>query len=51
MKKLKELATRFGGMFAAFALVIGMVSAQPATCIIIFHQPKVPQGMDKFIKK
>jgi len=51
MKKLKELGIKFGGMFAAFALVIGIVTAQATTCLIFFHQPKVPEGMRKFQKK
>lgn len=50
MKRLKGLTTRFGGVFAAFALAVGVISAQPAMCVIIFHQPKVPEGMSKFLK-
>lgn len=50
MKKLKALMLRFGGMFAALALAVGVTSTA-AICVIVFHQPKVPQGMSKFLKE
>jgi len=53
VKKLRTYITKvgfnIGGLLAAFALAIGVASTQ-AICIIIFHQPKVPQGMERFKK-
>ncbi|MCL2250175.1 MAG: cyclic lactone autoinducer peptide [Oscillospiraceae bacterium] len=50
MKKLRELTTRFGGTLAALALMVG-VDAVGAGCLLFFHQPKVPQGMSKYVGK
>lgn len=47
MKKLSAVAMKLGGLFASLALVLGVTSSQ-AVCIALFHQPKVPQGMEKF---
>jgi len=49
MKKLRTLALRFGVMITSVALFMGSVSAQ-ATCVAVYHQPKVPQSMEKFKK-
>ena len=47
--KLSKLGLKFGGMAAAFVLMMGVTSTQ-SMCFMVFHQPKVPQGMSKFIK-
>jgi len=49
MKKLKILLMVFGGLLASLALSMGVASAH-ALCVYNFHQPKVPQGMNKFRK-
>jgi len=49
MKKLSVVAIRLGGLLASLALVLGVASSN-ATCVMAFHQPKVPQGMSKFAK-
>jgi len=50
MKKLRTSMKKFGGLFAAFALMLGVASAG-AFCMIIFHQPEVPAGINKLIKR
>jgi len=50
MKKFKAILMRFGGLLAAFALMVGVASTS-AICIIFYHQPKVPSGMSKFKRK
>jgi cyclic lactone autoinducer peptide len=50
MKKIKVAVTLFFTLLTTLALTIGVVSAG-AHCAIVFHQPKVPQGMDKFKKR
>ena len=48
MKKLKSSLVKWSGLgVSALALVVGVASANSA-CLFWFHQPKVPQGMDKF---
>ena len=37
----------YGGTYAAFALIVGIATANSA-CEIIWHQPKEPSAMDKF---
>jgi len=49
MKQLRKLCRKFGRIFAATALFAGVASAAPI-CVMIFHQPKVPEGMGKFMK-
>jgi cyclic lactone autoinducer peptide len=50
MKLIKAIGTRSGEALAAVALKAG-ISSTKAICFLVFHQPKVPQGMDKFIEK
>ena len=50
MKLIKMIGTRSGEALAAVALKAG-VSSTKAICFLVFHQPKVPKGMDKFIEK
>jgi len=49
MKKNKAVVMKLGGLLASLALVLGVASTQVA-CVMVFHQPKVPQGMSKFRK-
>jgi len=49
MKNMKSAVLKWSGVLASLALIVGTVSVQPM-CWFWFHQPKVPQGMDKFIK-
>lgn len=44
-----RFVTKFGGMFAAFALVIATVSANSA-CIWITHQPELPNEVKNLRK-
>ena len=47
MKKLNTILLKLGGLFAAFALMLGVASTT-AMCIIFYHQPIVPVGIEKF---
>ena len=49
MKNLKAAVLKWGGVLASLALVAGTISVKPM-CFFWFHQPKVPQGMEKFTK-
>lgn len=49
MKLVKSFSAEvFMKLFAALALLVG-VSSMSQACFLAFNQPKVPQGMDKFI--
>jgi cyclic lactone autoinducer peptide len=50
MKKFVAIGIKLSGLLASLALFFGVVSAH-STCYAFFYQPKVPQGMSKFIKK
>lgn len=49
MKKLKNFWGLFGSSLAAFALVVGTLSANSA-CALYFHQPKVPVELNRLKK-
>ncbi|MEI6579833.1 MAG: cyclic lactone autoinducer peptide [Eubacteriales bacterium] len=49
MKKFQGALLKWGSLVASLALFVGVSSAQ-AACCWWFHQPKVPQGMEKFKK-
>jgi len=49
MKRLKSLLMVAGALLTSVALTIGVASAG-AYCMVIFHQPKVPQGMSKYLQ-
>ena len=49
MKVLKSISGKSAALFASLALLIGIVSVNSA-CFCWFHQPVVPQGMNKFKK-
>ncbi len=44
MNKFKKFLSLFGSSLAAFALVIGTLSANSA-CALYLHQPKVPERL------
>jgi len=47
MNRLRAIIIKLSGLLAALALAVGVASAG-AICILIFHQPKIPEGMRKF---
>jgi len=47
--KITKLLVKYSGLFTAFALMVGVASSADY-CMIFFHQPKIPQGMNKFMK-
>ena len=48
MRKIKVFITRKGGVALSFmAILVGIASVNSA-CMLWYHQPKVPQGMEKF---
>lgn len=47
MKKVKNLAAKLSAFVPAIALLIGVMSANSA-CLIYYHQPEVPSGMDAY---
>ncbi len=49
MGKIKGIALKWGSLVASLALFVG-VTASTQACFWWFHQPKVPQGMEKFTK-
>ena len=44
-----KLVTKFGGLFAALAVIIASVSANSA-CMWISHQPELPEDVKKLRK-
>ena len=50
MNKVKVTAFKMATMVSSLALMLGVASIEPR-CVAWFHQPKVPQGMEKFRKK
>ena len=49
MKQVKQAIIKIAGLMASFALVLGVTTATSA-CSWWYHQPKLPEGMDKFKK-
>ena len=49
MKKFNKFIGLFGSSLAAFALVIGTLSANSA-CALYLHQPKVPAELNRLKK-
>lgn len=47
MQKIKNFISKFGSAFAMFALFIGVLTANSA-CLLVVHQPKEPEAMNKF---
>lgn len=47
--KLKNLAFKLSSLMCALVLTVGVTSANSA-CFAWFHQPKVPEGMQKYVK-
>jgi len=50
MWKFSKILTEIGGKVAALTLAIGIASVG-IHCMFFFHQPKIPQGMSKFVRK
>ena len=50
MKTLKTFMLKYASVFAALALAVGVGSSSKA-CWLYFNQPKVPEGMKKYIKE
>lgn len=46
MKKIRNLAVRWSGVFAALALILA-VSSAGATCIFTSYQPEMPEVLKK----
>lgn len=46
---MKKFMIKYGGMFAAFALVITTMTAN-STCCFCIHQPKMPETAKKLRK-
>jgi len=49
MRRPSAVGAKFGRLITSCALFVGIKSAAPF-CFIFFHQPKVPQGMSKYVK-
>lgn len=47
MKKMKSIVAKLSAIVPAMALLIGVMSANSA-CVIFYHQPEVPSGMDAY---
>jgi len=45
--KLRNVLLGMGNAIASIALMMGVSTVQTA-CFVFYHQPKVPQGMEKF---
>lgn len=48
--RLKAVIIRFWGLVASLALLMG-VSSTAVACASWYHQPKVPQGMEKYVRR
>lgn len=47
--KLNKLIVKFGGVFAALAVIVSTSSAN-STCFWIAHQPELPEDVKKLRK-
>lgn len=47
--RLKNLVFKLSGVLCTLALAVGTTSVNTA-CAGWFHQPKVPEGMNKYVK-
>ena len=43
---MKNLMVKFAGMIAALALMVTAANVN-ASCLLIMHQPKLPEGAEK----
>lgn len=50
MRNVKTAILKMGGTLASLALILG-VSSLDSACVIWYHQPKIPQSMDKYRKR
>ncbi len=46
---MKKVVMRFAPMLASLALFVGITSVNTPS-VLIFHQPKVPTGLEKYRK-
>jgi len=49
MSKPGNVAIKLSTLLASCALIVGVASSAPI-CFLLFHQPRVPQGMRKYSK-
>ena len=49
MQKMKAAAFKMATTVSSLALMLGVASAE-TLCVVWIHQPKMPQGMEKFRK-
>jgi cyclic lactone autoinducer peptide len=49
LKNLKKITIRFGGILASLALMITSLNVN-TTCMLIAHQPKMPEEAKKLRK-
>ena len=49
MKKFKSFFLKYGTALSALALFMGVSSVNSA-CFTFYHQPKVPEAMNRFKK-
>lgn len=49
MKNLKGLTMKFGGTLASLALMVTALNVN-SVCMLIAHQPKLPEGAKKLRK-
>lgn len=47
MKDIKKIILKYGRSFAAFAFAFNLMAINK-NCYFFFHQPKIPEGLDKF---
>ena len=50
VNRIKATVLKMGAMVSSLALMLG-VSSAGATCVVWLHQPKMPDGMEKFKKQ
>jgi len=43
---MKNLIAKYAGVIAALALMVTTISANRA-CLLVYHQPKLPEGAEK----
>ncbi len=49
MKNTKDLTVKVGGVLASLALMVTALNVN-TTCMLIAHQPKLPEGAKKLRK-
>ena len=49
MRKLVAFIARNGGAALSFVAILVGIASVNSVCMIWYHQPKVPQGMSRFM--